>query len=117
MWKKLLILILLTSCTLYDPLTINFNYDDSEVILQTANFVVIDHVTDTLNTFKVFHLTPRQERYLISKSLESLNAKADMVGKPRALISVNTTVKRSFSPIFRKYQVITSGDVIEFRYP
>lgn len=114
MIRRVIILLFLCSCTLYDPMTINFSYDDSEVVLSDHNYIVVAHVADTINVFRLISMSSRQERYLRAKSLENLNKKADMIGRPKALISVNTYIKRSFSPFFRKYQIITSADVIEF---
>ncbi|MDD3913649.1 MAG: hypothetical protein PHU62_10460 [Bacteroidales bacterium] len=117
--KKFIILLIgiaffLPSCAIHGGLTRNANNNTTKVVLSQKNYKVIERVQGISKATYVFGIGGLSKQALIAEAKADMLSKANIVGGSKAIINENVEVKLSWFPIVCLYEVIVSGDIIEF---
>ena len=115
--KNLLFIVMLfflSSCTTFhSTLTSNLNNHTTEVVLSKKNYTVISSVEGEASANYVFGFGGGKKA-LVAKAKSKMLSKADIVGKPRAIINETVEVQKRYRVFYSQYTVIVSAHIIEF---
>ena len=105
--------ILFTGCGVHSGLTSNVNLIQTNVVLQEANYHVVDNVSADASATYIFGIGGLSRRALKETAVAELVEKANLRGS-QAL--VNVSVKSSIQNVFiwTKMTYTATGTVIEF---
>jgi hypothetical protein len=107
-------LFLLSSCvTFHSGLTSNLNNHTTEVVLSQNNYTVISSVKGEASAKYVFGIGGGKKA-LIAEAKTKMLAKADIVGKSRAIVNETVEVRTKNVFFITKYTVTVSAHIIEF---
>ena len=88
----------------------------TSVNLEENNFEVVDRVEAYTTASYFLGIGGNKKDGLISEAKSKLSAKANLIGKPRALANEVIDVKTQFIfGIITKYTVTVSADAVEFK--
>ncbi len=103
-------------CGVNEHLSYNENQQQTSVQLSKANFIVVAKVKGEATATYWFGIGGIKEKALVEMAKADMLSKANILGKPRAIINVTSEIHHLgvLSPIYYRKTVIVSGHVIEF---
>lgn len=102
-----------SSCAVHSGLTTNQNQNNTEVLLQGANYTVVQKVQGKTSAWVVFGFGGAF-RPMIAKARAEMLESADLIGKSRAVINEVVEVNDKFFGIIAIKTVTVSAHVVEF---
>ncbi len=88
---------------------------NTEISLTKANYKVIKSVSGQASDDYILYFFGADEQNLMGKARRDMINKADLIGKPRAVINITTDIVTSgFIPFVITKTCYASGEVIEF---
>lgn len=109
----LVTVLLFSNCSVHQGLTSNLNNHTTGVVLSQNNFTVIQNVQGEAKGTSFFGIGGAKNA-LIAEAKAQMLSRADIIGKPRAIVNETVEINRSFFPIVRVLKVTVSGHIIEF---
>ena len=104
-----------SSCALHQEVAQNINQSQTSVVLQQRNFKVVGSVTGQVTQTYVFgFIGGISKKTLKESALSEMYRKADLAGKPRAIVNVNVRYKYQYYVLFGQIKVVATGDIVEF---
>lgn len=103
----------LSSCAVHYGLPSNQNKNNTEVVLQGANYTVVQKVQGTADSWIVFGFGG-SFKPLAAQARANMLASADLIGKSRAVINEVVEVNDKFFVVCSKKTVTISAHVVEF---
>ncbi len=104
---------LFSNCSVHRGLTSNLNNHTTGVVLSQDNFTVIQSVQGEVKGTSVLGLGGSKNA-MIAEAKAIMLSKADIIGKPRAIINETVEINRSTFPFVRVIKITVSGHIIEF---
>lgn len=108
--------LMFSSCGINTSMVQSANLNHTEVNLEKANFVVVDHVTGKDSATYILGIGGLINRSTLQNAHADMMQSANLKGKARAVINVTHEVHITnvLAPIFVKKTVFVHGTVIEF---
>ena len=106
--------IIVSGCGIHNGLTSNVNNHQTDVVLSNKNFKVVARVEGTAGDRYIFGIGGLDKSGLISNARSKMLAKAQLIGKSRAIINETVEIKNRFVLIYTDYTVTVSAYIIEF---
>lgn len=110
----LLIISLLSSCSIHNGLTYNSNIHSTEVVLSKKNFKVVSSVKGEAEASYLFGIGSITKKALVEEARTKMLEKANLIGSSKAVANETVELTHTFFPFFRKYNVTVSAYIIEF---
>ena len=109
-----IIILLLSSCGMNAGHIANVN--NTQVILDEANYTYVGSATGKASSTWVFGIGPIGTEALVQKAKEDLASKVNLYDGSRALVNMTVDEKiRMVTPLFIKRTAYISADVVEFK--
>ncbi|MEO0404355.1 MAG: DUF6567 family protein [Bacteroidota bacterium] len=107
--------VLLSSCGINSSMVQTINQNQTSVVLQERNFVVIDQVSGKDSASYVLGFGGWTNRALTQSAYREMTNNAGLIGESRAIINITYETHRSMiGPLFMKKTVFVHGVVVEF---
>jgi hypothetical protein len=90
------------------------NNHTTEVVLSKKNFKVLESVQGESKAMFIFGFGGLSKKAMIAEAKADMYTKANIVGKPRAIINETVEIRHSLFPFVRVYLVVVSGHIVEF---
>lgn len=110
-----IVLSVFSGCALHQEAASNLNLSQTSVVLQKRNFKVVGSVSGQVTqTYALGFIGGMSKKTLRESALSEMYRKADLNGKPRAIVNVNVRYKYQYLILISKCRVVATGDIIEF---
>jgi len=110
-----LVALSMTSCGIMNNgLVQNTNVHSTEVVLAEKNFKVISLVKGESSAFYFLGIGGFSKEGLIAEARGEMMNRADMIGKPRAIVNETIEIRNSFFVLAWTKKVVVTAQVVEF---
>lgn len=107
--------LLASSCGVGTAIVLNQNQSNTQVLLNSANYKVVDKVSGSAEVEYVFLIGGIRKKQLYNNAYSAMVEKANLVGSPKALTNIVTEEHvGGFAPFFIRRTITVSAHVIEF---
>ena len=105
----------LSSCGMNYAVTGNYNVNNTQVQLSSANYATVDKISGSANMSYVLFVGGLGEHQLYENAYSKMMAKADLTKGARAVCNVLTEEQlEGFFPFYWNRTITVSANVIEF---
>ena len=106
--------ILLSSCAFSREAMNNENLLQTSVVLTQRNYKVVGYANGISEQTYVLGIGGLSAKSLKESAMSEMLNKADLYGKPRAIVNVNVQFKNQYYILWSKKKAIATGTIIEF---
>lgn len=110
----LLFCILFSSCAFSREAVNNENLLQTSVVLTQRNYKVVGYANGISEQTYVLGIGGLSAKSLKESAMSEMLNKADLYGKPRAIVNVNVQFKNQYYILWSKKKAIATGTIIEF---
>ena len=114
-FSLIITLSMFSGCALHKEAASNLNQSQTSVVLQQRNFKVVGTVTgESAQTYLLGFIGGLSRKALRESALSEMYRKADINGKPCAIVNVNVQYKFQYYVLVVKCKALARGDIVEF---